>query len=91
MISIKDMRVVLEVLQEHDLVIAVDEPRQHYLPGGAAENYSLGDVVRAIVGEQKIDTVTDYSQRPLLLASEESRRAFIKVADEFKLGSLGKV
>ena len=92
LVSIKDIRSVLEVLEVHKIVIGVDgEQRQHYLPGGAIENYSLGDVVRAIVGEQMVKTVHDYSNAPLLVASEESRIAYIEIADRFKIGSSGKV
>ena len=87
MISIKDIRAVLEILEEQFIVIGVvDDSTHHYLPGGAINNYSLGDVVRAIVGEQEIQTINDYSDVPLLVASEESRAAYIKVADEFRVG-----
>ena len=91
MISIKDIRTVLEILEDHGIVIGVDESNHHYLPGGAIDNYSLGDVVRAIVGEQKINTVHDYSTIPLLEASEESRIAYIEIADRFKIGTSGKL
>jgi len=91
MISIKDIRAVLEILESHQIVISVNDLNQHYLPGGAINNYSLGDVVRAVVGEQKINTVHDYSQKPLMLASEESRIAYIKIADRFKIGTSEKV
>ncbi|MCK5834149.1 MAG: YihY/virulence factor BrkB family protein [Lentisphaeria bacterium] len=91
MISIKDIRTVLEILEAHKIVIGVDESNQHYLPGGAIDNYSLGDVVRAIVGEQKINTVHDYSNTPLISASEESRSAYIEIADRFKIGTSGKL